>query len=107
MPLHPQSRRTRRLFPGQKSGSNLSESPTFCFFAAGRGQRRCFKPPAPKAGVLPLGSPSFSILLLKAKDLAKEFGSGKMCEHVTPHAWSPPNSPHSESQAKMRLLAPQ
>jgi hypothetical protein len=28
-------------------------------------------PPAPKAGVLPLGSPSFSILLLKEKDLAE------------------------------------
>ena len=64
-------------------------------------------PPAPKAGVLPLGSPSFSILLLKAKDLTKEFGGGKMCEQVAPYAWSPPNFPHSESQAKMRPFAPQ
>jgi len=35
-------------------------------------------PPAPKADVLPLESPSFSILLLKEKDLAEEFGSATM-----------------------------
>jgi len=41
---------------------------------------------APKTGVLPLGSPSFSILLLKTNGLAKEFGSGTMYGDVAPHA---------------------
>jgi hypothetical protein len=43
-------------------------------------------PPAPKSGVLSLGSPSFSILLLKEKDLAEEFGSGTMYDNVARHA---------------------
>ena len=55
-----------------------------------------------KAGVLPLGSPSLSILLLKEMDLAEEFGSGTMYENVAPHAWSPPNFPHSDKEAKVR-----
>jgi hypothetical protein len=33
---------------------------------------------APKPGVLPLGSPSVSILLLKVMDLTEEFGSATM-----------------------------
>jgi hypothetical protein len=44
------------------------------------------RPPAPKAGVLPLGSPSFSIFLLKRKGLTEAFGSGTMYGHVLPHA---------------------
>ena len=59
-------------------------------------------PPAPKSGVLPLGSPSFSLDHLKEKDLAEEFGSGTMCENVAPHAWSPPTFPHSDKEAKVR-----
>ena len=55
--------------------------------------------------MLPLGSPSFSILLLKAKDLAEEFGSGTMYDNVAPHAWSPPNFPHSDKEAKANGLA--
>jgi hypothetical protein len=57
--------------------------------------------------VLPLRSPSFSILLLKQKDLAEAFGSGTMCGNVSPHAWSPPNFPHSEDKTKewARILA--
>ena len=53
-----------------------------------------------KAGVLPLGSPSFSIFLLKQKDLAEAFCSGTMYGNVLPHAWSPPNFPHSEMTEK-------
>jgi hypothetical protein len=52
----------------------------------------CRRPPAPKAGVPPLGSPSFSILLLKEQ--------GTMYENVAPHAWSPLNFLHSEREAK-------
>ena len=48
-----------------------------------------------KSGVLHLGSPSFSILLLKEKDLAEEFGSGTMYDNVARHAWSPPNFSHT------------
>ena len=59
-------------------------------------------PPAPKAGVLPLGSPSFSILPVKAKDLVKKFAGGTLYEKVPPHAWSPPNFPHTEKEAKAR-----
>jgi hypothetical protein len=55
--------------------------------------------------VLPLGSPSFSILLLKEKDLAEPFDSGTMYENVAPHAWSPPNFPHTEKEAKV-MYAP-
>jgi hypothetical protein len=57
---------------------------------------------APKAEVLPLGSPSFSMLPLKVNDLVKNFGSGTVYENVAPHAWSPPNFPHGESQPKAR-----
>jgi len=53
-----------------------------------------------KSGVLSLESPSFSILHLKAKGLAKEFGSGSMYEIVAPHAWSPLNFPHTHKEAK-------
>lgn len=56
--------------------------------------------PAPKAGALPLGSPSFSISFLKTKGLSKEFGSGRVYENVAPHAWTPPNFPHSEEETK-------
>ena len=55
-----------------------------------------------KAGVLPLGSPSLSILLLKEKDLAEEIGSGTMYQNVAPHAWSPPTFPHSDNEPKVR-----
>ena len=54
-------------------------------------------PPAPKSGVRSLGSPSFSLDHLKEKDLAEALGSGTMCENVAPHAWSPPNFPHTET----------
>jgi hypothetical protein len=57
--------------------------------------------------VLPLGSPSFSISVLKTKRLAVELGSGRVCDNVAPHAQSPPNFPHSENQAKIRRIAPQ
>jgi hypothetical protein len=59
-----------------------------------------------KAGALPLGSPSFSIQFVKTKGLARELGSGTVYENVAPHAWSPPNFPHSERQAKVRPSAP-
>jgi hypothetical protein len=55
-----------------------------------------------KADVLPLGSPSFSTFRLKEKDLAEDFGSGTMYENVARHAWSPPNFPHSDKEAKVR-----
>ena len=57
---------------------------------------------APKPSMLPLGSPSFSVLLLKEKDLAEEFGSGTMYENVAPHAWSRPNFPHTHREVKAR-----
>jgi hypothetical protein len=57
---------------------------------------------APKAGALSLGSPSFSIFLLKTNELKKN-GSGMMYENVAPHAWSPPNFPHSEEETKVPL----
>ena len=63
-------------------------------------------PPAPKSGVRPLRSPSLSILPLKAKDLVKTLGSGTMCDYVAPHAWSPPNFPHSEITAKLHRSVP-
>jgi hypothetical protein len=46
------------------------------------------------ADVLPLGSPSFPISLLKTSALATVY------ENVAPRAWSSPNFLHSESQAK-------
>lgn len=58
-----------------------------------------------KTGVLSLGSPSFSLDHLKEKDLAEEFGSGTMYEHVAPHAWTPANFPRTETEAKV-MYAP-
>jgi hypothetical protein len=55
--------------------------------------------------VLPLGSPSFSILLLKEKDLVDAVGSATMWDNVAPHAWSPPTFPHTETEAKV-MYAP-
>ena len=57
-------------------------------------------PPAPKTGVLSLGSPSFATLFLKTKDLPTQFGSGKKCENVAPRVQGPLNFPHSEEEAK-------
>jgi hypothetical protein len=45
------------------------------------------------ADVLPLGSPSFPIALLKTRALATVY------ENVAPHAWSSPNFLHGESKA--------
>src|SRR5258708_39900308 len=53
-------------------------------------------PPAPKTGVLSLGSP------FENKRVRKIFSSGTMCGNVVPHAWSPPNFPHSEEEGKVR-----
>ena len=39
-----------------------------------------------KSGAPLLGSPSFSILLLKAMDLTEDFGSATMYAIVAPHA---------------------
>jgi hypothetical protein len=50
--------------------------------------------------VLPLGSPSFSLDHLKEKDLAEEIGSGTIYDNVAWHAWSPPNFPHTDKEAK-------
>lgn len=58
-----------------------------------------------KADVPPLGSPSFSLDHLKEKHLAEEFGVAMMYENVAPHAWSPPNFPHTEKEAKV-MYAP-
>ena len=59
-----------------------------------------------KAGALPLGSPSFSILLLKEKVLIEAVGSATMCENVALHGLSPPNFPHTEEEPRntWRLL---
>src|SRR5882757_9334883 len=35
------------------------------------------------------------------KRVRKIFDSGTMCGNVAPHAWSPPNFPHSEITAKV------
>jgi hypothetical protein len=43
----------------------------------------------------------FSLDHLKGNDLADDFGSGMMYEIAAPHAWSPPNFPHSEDKAKV------
>jgi hypothetical protein len=51
--------------------------------------------------VLSLGSPSFSPDHLKEKDLAEDFDTGTMYDNVAPHAWSPPDFPHSEDKAKV------
>ena len=56
----------------------------------------------PKSGVLPLGSPSFSLDHMKEKDLAEDFGSGMMYKTVAPHAWSPLNIPHSDKETKAK-----
>jgi hypothetical protein len=37
---------------------------------------------------------------LKEKDLADEIGSGTMYDNVAWHAWSPPNFPHTDKEAK-------
>jgi hypothetical protein len=34
------------------------------------------------------------------KRVRKIFGSGKMYGNVAPHAWSPPNFPHSDEETK-------
>jgi hypothetical protein len=57
-------------------------------------------PPAPKPGVLPLGSPSFFNLSFENKRVRKIFGSGTMYGNVCVHVWSPPNFPHNEEEAK-------
>src|ERR1700730_19062819 len=38
-------------------------------------------------------------LCIEHKRVRKIFGSGTMCGNVPPHAWSPPNFPHSEITA--------
>ena len=44
---------------------------------------------------------SFFNLCIEHKRVRKIFGSGTMCGNVSPHAWSPPNFPHSEITAKV------
>src|SRR5258708_9061167 len=39
-------------------------------------------------------------LSFENKRVREIFGSGTMYGHVAPHAWSPPNFPHSEERAK-------
>ena len=39
------------------------------------------------------------------KGFSRQFGSGTMCDNVAPHAWSPPNFPHTEKEAKV-MYAP-
>ena len=56
--------------------------------------------------MLPLGSPSFSISLLKTKALTLELGSGTTYANVAAHAWSPLNFPHSEDEAKYLQILP-
>jgi hypothetical protein len=63
-------------------------------------------PPAPKPGVLSLGSPSFSIFSFENKRVRKIFGSVTMYGNVVPQAWSPPNFPHSETTAKLLRSVP-
>jgi hypothetical protein len=53
-----------------------------------------------QGGSVTSGKSFLSIFLLKQKDLAEAFGSGTMCGNVPPHAWSPPNFPHSEMTSK-------
>src|SRR6267142_3746018 len=36
------------------------------------------------------------------KRVRKISSSGTMCGNVVPHAWSPPNFPHSEEEGKVR-----
>src|SRR5437879_2581438 len=40
-------------------------------------------------------------IVFQNKRVRKIFGSGMMCRIVAPHAWSPPNFPHSEREAKV------
>jgi hypothetical protein len=35
-------------------------------------------------------------------DLTEDFGSATMYENVARHAWSPPNFPHTDKEAKVR-----
>src|SRR5260370_23268557 len=45
-------------------------------------------------------------LSFENKRVRKIFGSGKMYGNVAPHAWSPPNFPHSETTAKLLRSVP-
>jgi hypothetical protein len=45
-------------------------------------------------------------LVFENKHVRKIFGSGTMCGNVPPHAWSPPNFPHSEITAKVLRQVP-
>jgi hypothetical protein len=45
-------------------------------------------------------------LSFENKRVRKIFGSGTMYGNVAPHAWSPPNFPHSEITAKVRRSVP-
>jgi len=92
-------RKLRKTNKNDKSLRSPRAQPS-ASFAVDRGEQKCFKPPVPKTGVLPLRSPSFSISFLTTKGLGKEFGSGTMYENVAPHAWSPHDFPHSEEEAK-------
>jgi len=40
-------------------------------------------------------------LSFENKRVRKIFGSGTMYGNVAPHAWSPPNFPHSDTTAKL------
>ena len=42
-------------------------------------------------------------LWFENKRVRKIIGSGTMCGNVAPHAWSPPNFPHSEEETKVPL----
>jgi hypothetical protein len=45
-------------------------------------------------------------LSFENKRVRKIFGSGTMYGNVAPHAWSPPNFPHSETTAKLLRSVP-
>ena len=44
-------------------------------------------------------------LSFENKRVRKIFGGGKMYENVAAHAWSPPNFPHTDKEAKARYAA--